>query len=77
MFPHTKRADNGLHAVFEGTHRVVVEVVPMVVGNHQKVDVRKVVYGIGFASLERTVNESDGRRGAEHRVDQYVAAVHV
>lgn len=71
VFAHTQWTDYFPNAAFQLFDRMIVQVVPMVVGNNEVVDVWHVVGRIDFCRSERFVDERYGRSHTEHRVYQY------
>ena len=71
VFAHTQWTDYFPNAAFQLFDRMIVQVVPMVVGNNEVVDVWHVVGRIDFCPSERFVDERYGRSHTEHRVYQY------
>ena len=75
MFADAQRADDCPDARFERHDGAAVEVVPMVVGDDQAVDVWHVLRTVEVRAPERAVEEGEGRGAQENRVDQHPPSV--
>ena len=70
MFADAQRADDRPDARHKRSDRAVVEVVPVVVGDDEVVDVGHILRAVEVRAFERAIQEREGRRAEEDRVDE-------
>ena len=75
MGPDAEGTDNLPHLGPKRRCRGIIQMIPMIVGNEQVIDVRHVLGGVEVRPLERPVGKKDRRsKGAEHGIYQNTPA---
>ena len=75
MFSDAQRADDRPDARPERCDGPAVEVVPVVVGDDQVVDVGHILRTVKIGAFERPVKQREGRRAEENRIDEHAPPV--
>ena len=77
MLADTQTANHLPDPVFQRPHGMIIQMIPMIMGNNKIINIRHILRVINVRSLEWLVNKRHRGSHAEHRVHEYPFSIHL
>ena len=77
MLANSQTANHFPDVIFQRPYGMIIQVIPMIMGNNQIINIRHILRVINVRSFERLVNKRHRGGHAEHRIHKHPFPIHL